>query len=70
MPTPREHLIDPEAPFFDHLVSRGVQRAFARERERVTGRDYSRRIQWLIDRLHLLVQRIAVDLYGYSFMSN
>lgn len=70
MATPRKHLIDPEVPLFYHLVSRCVQRAYLCGQDPVTGRDYSHRKQWLIDRLHVLVQHFAVDLHGYSIMSN
>ncbi len=70
MATPRKHLIHPEVPLFYHLVSRCVQRAFLCGFDPVTGRDYSHRKSWLIERLHFLVRHFAVDLYGYSIMSN
>jgi REP element-mobilizing transposase RayT len=70
MATPRKHLIDPDVPLFYHLVSRCVQRAFLCGHDPVTGRDYSHRKQWLIDRLHALVPHFAVDLHGYCVMSN
>jgi len=70
MATPRKYLIDSEVPLFYHLVSRCVQRAFLCGYDPVSGRDYSHRKQWLIDRLHFLVQHFAVDLHGYSIMSN
>ncbi len=70
MATPRKYLIDPERPLLYHLVSRCVQRAFLCGVDPLTGKDHSHRKQWLIDRLHFLVQHFAVDLYGYSVMSN
>jgi len=70
MATPRKYLIDPDVPLFYHLVSRCVQRAFLCGLDPVTGRDFSHRKQWLIDRLHALVPHFAVDLHGYSIMSN
>lgn len=70
MATPRKLLIDPEVPLFYHLVSRCVQRAFLCGIDPLTGKDYRHRQQWLIDRLHSLVQHFAVDLYGYCVMSN
>jgi len=70
MATPRRNLIDPDVPLFYHLVSRCVHRAFLCGHDPVSGRDYSHRKQWLIDRLHALVPYFAVDLHGYSIMSN
>jgi len=70
MATPRKYLIDPEVPLLYHLASRCVQRAFLCGIDPVTGKDYGHRKQWLIDRLHFLVQHFAVDLYGYCIMSN
>jgi len=70
MATPRKCLIDPQVPLFYHLVSRCVQRAFLCGTDPITGRDYSHRKQWLSDRLHFLVRYFAVDLHGYSIMSN
>ena len=70
MATPRKQLIDPEVPLFYHLVSRCVQRAFLCGLDPATGKDYSHRKQWLIDRLRFLAQHFAVDVYGYCIMSN
>ena len=70
MATPRKHLIDPNMPLFYHVVSRCVHRAFLCGYDPLTGKDYSHRKQWLIDRLNFLVQYFAVDLYGYAIMSN
>jgi REP element-mobilizing transposase RayT len=70
MATPRRNLIDPDVPLFYHLVSRCVHRAFLCGVDPVSGRDYSHRKQWLIDRLHALVPHFAVDLHGYCIMSN
>lgn len=70
MATPRKYLIDSEVPLLYHLVSRCVQRAFLCGVDPLTGKDYSHRKQWLIDRLHFLVQHFAVDMYGYCIMSN
>ena len=70
MATPRKYLIDPNVPLFYHLVSRCVHRAFLCGYDPVTGKDYSHRKQWLIDRLNFLIQYFAVDLYGYAIMDN
>lgn len=70
MATPRKHLIHPDVPLFYHLVSRCVQRAFLCGFDDVSGKDYSHRKAKLIDRLHFLTKHFAVDLHGYSIMSN
>ena len=63
-------LIDQTVPLFYHLTSRCVQRAFLFGIDPVTGKDYSHRKEWLVERLHHLVQIFAVELHGYSIMSN
>jgi REP element-mobilizing transposase RayT len=68
--TPRKFLFDPNTPLFYHLVSRCVRRAYLCGYDPTTGKDYSYRKQWLIDRMNFLVQYFAVDLYGYAIMSN
>lgn len=70
MATPRKFLVDPAVPLFYHVVSKCVRGAFLCGYDAVTGRDYSHRKQWLIDRLNFLVQYFAVDLYGYAIMDN
>ena len=54
MTTPRRLLVDPVNACDYHLVSRCVQGAFLCGRDRRTGRDYSHRKQWLVDRIKLL----------------
>jgi putative transposase len=70
MATPRKHLIHPDVPLFYHLVSRCVQRAFLCGFDGVAGKDYSYRKAWLVDRLHFLAKHFAVEMHGYSIMSN
>ena len=70
MATPRRLLVDPVNACDYHLVSRCVQGALLCGRDRRTGRDYSHRRQWLVDRLELLARCFAVEVYAYSIMSN
>ena len=70
MTTPRRLLIDPDNACDYHLVSRCVQRAFLCGRDPDTGRDYSHRRRWLVDRLKLLARCFAIELYAYCIMSN
>ena len=70
MTTPRRLLVDPVNACDYHLVSRCVQGAFLCGRDRRTGRDYSHRRQWLVERIDLLGRCFAVEVYAYCIMSN
>ena len=70
MTTPRRLLVDPVNACDYHLVSRCVQGAFLCGRDRRTGRDYSHRRQWLVDRIRLLACCFAIEIYAYCIMSN
>ena len=68
--TPRYKLVDPEHPCAYHLASRCVRRAWLCGLDKRTGRDYSHRKRWLIERLLLLARCFAVEIYAYAVMSN
>ena len=70
MTTPRRLLIDPVNACDYHIVSRCVQGAFLCGRDPCTGRDYSHRKQWLVERIKLLACCFAVEVYAYCIMSN
>ena len=70
MATARSTLIDAETPMAYHLMTRCVRRAFLCGRDKVTGRNLNHRKQWIIDRLKFLAPNFALDIYGYSIMSN
>ena len=53
-----------------HVVSRVVRRAFLYGEDFATGRDYSHRKQWIVDRIDLLSKNFAVDMCAYAVMSN
>ena len=70
MATPRHKLVDQERPCAYHLASRCVRRAWLCGRDKRTGRDYSHRKRWLLERLLLLARCFAVEVYAYAVMSN
>lgn len=70
MATPRSKLVDSRTPLFYHIVSRCVRGAFLTGKDKRTGRDYTHRKQWIIDRIKHLAPSFAVDVYGYAIMSN
>src|ERR1043165_979630 len=55
---------------FYNINTRCVRRAFLWGYDTVTGKDYSHRKAWMIERLQLLVMVFAIDCCAYAVMSN
>ena len=70
MTTPRSNLVDPDTPLYYHLVSRCVRRAWLCGRDAKSGKDYSHRKKWLIERMLHLAQCFAVEIDAFAIMSN
>lgn len=70
MTYPRSQLIDTQNPSFYHVVSRCVRRAWLCGDDVVSGQSYEHRRGWVEQRLHVLSELYAVELYGYAVMSN
>ena len=66
----RSQLIDLDSTSYYHCISRCVRRAFLWGEDHLTGRNYSHRKQWVIDRLAELNDIFAIDICAYAVMSN
>ena len=66
----RKSLISLDDTPYYHRISRCVRRAFRWGRDEFSGRDYSHRKQWVLDRLAELQHIFAIDLCAYAVMSN
>jgi len=70
MATPRNKLVDDSTALGYHLVSNCVRQAWLCGKDKRTGKDYSHRKRWLVDRMLALARCFAVEIDAYAVMSN
>jgi len=66
----RRQIVDESEVGIYHCVSRCVRRAFLCGQDALTGRNFDHRKDWLQSRMQELAGIFAVDLLGFSVMSN
>ena len=71
MPTyARRHIVVEDSVGVYHCIARCVRRAFLCGVDPYTGKDYSHRKEWILDRMRELAGLFAIEVCGYSVMSN
>lgn len=66
----RQQFIDLAATPYYHVISRCVRRAFLCGEDKLTGKNFDHRRQWLVDRVKLLSGIYSIDIAAYAIMSN
>jgi len=70
MPRPRSQQICLEDTTYYHCYGRCVRRAFLCGKDEFSGKDYSHRKQWIVNRLAHISEIFAIDICAYAIMSN
>ncbi len=70
MPRSRKSQISLEDTPYYHCICRCVRRAYLWGVDKHSGKDYSHRKQWMVDKLTELSDIFAIDVCAYAVMSN
>jgi hypothetical protein len=63
---PRKLLIDPTEVGVFHCISRCVRRAFLCGCDRLSGKNFDHRKQWIQDRIEFLAGQFGIDVLGFA----
>ena len=66
----RKTIINPANTPYYHCMGRCVRRAFLCGEDPLTGKDFSHRKQWIVDKIGELSQVFMIDICAYAVMSN
>src|SRR5688572_1747038 len=70
MTYPRKYQVCLSTTPYYHVVSRCVRRAWLWGKDSYTGKDYSHRKAWVLERLQALASVFAIDVSAYAILSN
>ena len=62
--------IDLTATSFYHVINRCVRRSYLCGDDRVSGKNFDHRRQWLVDRFMTLSEVFSINISAYAVMSN
>ncbi len=66
----RKQIVDNQTAGFYHCTNRCVRRTFLCGIDKLTGKDFSHRKDWLEDRMNELTNIFSIDIYAYAVMEN
>jgi hypothetical protein len=66
----RDEVLPPNESCFAHLYNRCVQGTYLCGKDRVTGKDYSHRKEWITQRLEQLASIFLIDILAYAVLDN